>query len=87
LFWFPRINGYLQKLTPAEGLKRVRLRYLDSAGLLASLANRLLLKSATPTQRQILFWDRILVRISRLLDPLSGYNLGKSLLAVWKKTR
>jgi len=63
----------------------VRQRLLDSAGLLASAANRLVLHSAMPTRRQVLFWDRVLVRTSRLLDPLLAYRAGKSVLTVWRK--
>lgn len=67
------------------GLERVRLDYLDSAGLLASLANKLILKSAMPGPSQIAFWDRVLVRVSKLADPLLGYSAGKSVLAVWRR--
>ncbi len=73
----------LARLTPA-GASLVLLRYLDSAGLFASLGNRLLLRQSLPTERQILFWDRRLVPLSRGLDPLTGYRLGKSVLAVWR---
>lgn len=59
--------------------------YLDSAGLLASAANRLLLQSAHPTAKQIAFWDGVLVPASRLLDPLFARSVGKSVLAVWQK--
>jgi SAM-dependent methyltransferase len=58
---------------------------LDSAGLLASLANRLLLRSASPSPRQIAFWDRVLVPISRVLDGLLGRRLGKTVVAVWSR--
>jgi len=61
------------------------LIYLDSMGLLVSLANRCLLRQATPTARQIAVWDRILVPISRCLDPLLCYLLGRSVLGVWQK--
>ncbi len=74
----------LRTLTPA-GLRLVRLAYLDSVGMLASLGNRLLLRSAEPSPRQIAFWDRVLVRISTVLDPILGYTVGKSVLAVWRK--
>ena len=50
----------LRAAAPA-GLPLVRLVYLDSAGMLASLGNRLLLKSAMPTPGQIAVWDRFLV--------------------------
>lgn len=74
----------LQALKP-EGLRTLRLDYLDSAGLLASWANRLLLRQAMPTPAQVAVWDRLLVPASRLLDPLLGRRLGKSVLAVWEK--
>jgi SAM-dependent methyltransferase len=66
-------------------LERVKLIYLDSVGLLASLANRLLLRQTMPTLAQVKTWDRLLVRWSRLLDPATRYRVGKSILAVWRK--
>lgn len=63
----------------------VRMRYLDSAGLGASLGNKLFLRSASPTEAQVRFWDRVLVRASKLLDPLLAYRVGKSILGVWRK--
>lgn len=74
----------LRRLTPPDTML-VRLEYLDSVGLLASLANRMLLKQRMPTGRQIEFWDRRMVPISRRLDPLLGRRIGKSILGVWKK--
>jgi hypothetical protein len=59
--------------------------YLDSAGMLASSGNRLLLKQSMPTLRQILFWDRYLVPVSRVLDRLVLHGFGKSLLGIWTK--
>lgn len=67
------------------GLTPVVARYLDAAGLLASLGNRLWLRSAMPTARQIALWDRGLVPISRWLDRPTGYHLGKSVLVVWTR--
>ena len=69
----------------AAGLSLVRLVYLDSAGMLASLGNRLVLKSAMPTPSQIAVWDRFLVPCSRWTDRLVGHSLGKSVLGVWRK--
>lgn len=72
----------------AVGPSSLRLsscRYLDSVGFFASLANRLLLQAAQPSEKQIRFWDRVLVPMSRAVDPLFGFNFGKSLLAVWHK--
>ena len=72
------------RITP-EGLELVYAYYLDSAGMLASIANRVLLRKASPTQGQILFWDSTLVRLSRALDPLTGRRIGKSVVAVWRR--
>jgi SAM-dependent methyltransferase len=74
----------LAALTPPS-LEIVRNIYMDSVGLAASLANRLLLKQSMPTPRQIATWDKLMVRTSRLVDPLIGRNFGKSVLTVWRK--
>jgi len=74
----------LKGLVP-DGLSLVRLRYLDALGICASLANRCFLRRGVPTEREIRLWDRILVPLSRRVDPLLGYRVGKSLLAVWEK--
>lgn len=68
-----------------EGLETESMSYLDSAGLLASAANRLLLRAALPTPAQIRLWDRRLVPVSRVLDPLVGRRLGKTVVAVFRK--
>lgn len=57
--------------------------YLDSAGYFLSLVNRLLLRQSMPTLGQVLFWDRVAVRISRLTDMVTGCRFGKSILAVY----
>jgi hypothetical protein len=69
----------------APGLRLVALRYLDSVGMLASAANKLLLRASTPTKEQIMLWDRFMVPVSRCIDPLIRHCLGKSILAVWQK--
>lgn len=67
-----------------DRLARVELGYLDAVGLLASLGNRLLLRSPMPTPRQIAAWDRLMVPVSRLVDPILFHAVGKSVLGVWK---
>jgi len=61
------------------------LFYLDSAGLLASAANRLFLKQGRPTASQIRFWDSVLVRCSRILDALTFHTIGKSVVGIWER--
>jgi SAM-dependent methyltransferase len=58
--------------------------YLDSVGMLASLGNRLLLRSSMPTKAQIRLWDRVMVPLSQSLDPLFRRTLGKTVVAIWK---
>jgi protein-L-isoaspartate O-methyltransferase len=74
----------LAALTP-EAAEIVQLRYLDAIGLLASLGNRLVLKRSMPSARQIASWDKLMVPLSRLADPLLHYSVGKSVLAIWRK--
>jgi SAM-dependent methyltransferase len=73
----------LRAATPT-GLVAERVFYLDSVGMLASLGNRLILNSAHPNAKQIRLWDRWMVPISRLIDPLIGNRLGKSIVGVWR---
>jgi hypothetical protein len=72
------------KLAP-ESLKPVQLQYLDSFGFIASVMNKLFLHQSYPTKKQVSFWDKTLVQISKVTDPLFFYSFGKSILAVWEK--
>ncbi len=56
---------------------------LDSVGFFASLANRVLLRSAAPSPRQIAFWDGFLIPASRACDAVTGRSFGKTVVAVW----
>jgi len=62
-----------------------RLIYLDSVGLMASLANRLILKSKMPTLKQIKTWDNFMIPLSKIIDPIIKYSLGKSIVCIWMK--
>jgi protein-L-isoaspartate O-methyltransferase len=74
----------LRKIAP-PGSTQLRLFYLDSLGMMASLANRLLLKQSMPEAAQIRFWDTVIVSISRRVDPLLAFSVGKTIVAVWRK--
>ena len=63
----------------------VRMAYLDAAGILASMGNQLFLRHSQPELRQILFWDRVLIPVSKWLDRLTLHGIGKSILCVWRK--
>ena len=68
------------------GLAVERAFYLDSVGAIASAANRLALRQSMPTAGQLRFWDSVLIPASRVLDPMLGYHVGKSVVAVWTRT-
>ncbi|MBD3243890.1 MAG: methyltransferase domain-containing protein [Chitinivibrionales bacterium] len=68
-----------------SGVVLVKTMYLDTVGLSASALNKLLLRRMKPSIRQIVLWDRFMVPLSRPLDRLSGYRIGKSLLMVAQK--
>jgi len=67
------------------GLKIKSLRYVDSVGMVASLANRLVLSASMPTDRQIQVWDQCMVPLSRVSDRLLMGSLGKSVIGVWER--
>ncbi|MGH9662102.1 MAG: class I SAM-dependent methyltransferase [Bryobacteraceae bacterium] len=89
---FDRAIGHVQRYT-RQALERAagpllrleRMFFLDAVGLVASAANRLLLRSGHPTVSQIQFWDRALIPCSRVLDPLLGRRLGRSIIGVWSR--
>ena len=62
-----------------------RMYYLDSIGLFAAILNKYFFKQDLPSQRTILLWDNYFIPISKFLDKLLNYSLGKSLICIWKK--
>lgn len=66
-------------------LQGVEFIYLDSVGALASLGNKFLLKSSMPTFQQIAFWDKGLIPLSRIIDPILHYKVGKTIIGVWQR--
>jgi SAM-dependent methyltransferase len=88
---FDRSIGHVRRYDKASlaactppGCEIERLVYLDSAGMLTSMGNRLFLRQSMPTLKQILFWDRVLVPVSVRLDRLTRHTVGKSVLGVWQ---
>jgi SAM-dependent methyltransferase len=77
-------RAMIEKLNP-PGCKLEQVLYLDSVGMLASMANRLMLRQSYPTASQIRLWDRRMVPLSRHIDPLVRYCLGKTIIGIWRK--
>jgi 2-polyprenyl-3-methyl-5-hydroxy-6-metoxy-1,4-benzoquinol methylase len=89
---FDRAVGHFRRYDKASLLEAARgtlvpgrILYLDSVGLLASAANRLVLGSSQPTLRQIMLWDGVMVRASRHVHRAVGFRWGKSILASFIK--
>jgi 2-polyprenyl-3-methyl-5-hydroxy-6-metoxy-1,4-benzoquinol methylase len=75
----------LSRLAEGLPLELLSIKYLDSVGTAASLANKMLLRSSMPTHGQIGFWDSRLVPVSNFTDKIFGFSIGKSILAVWRR--
>jgi 2-polyprenyl-3-methyl-5-hydroxy-6-metoxy-1,4-benzoquinol methylase len=79
---------YDKRMLNAElpaGMERLRMRYLDSTGLLLSLANKWFLHQPAPKLSQVLFWDKRLVPVARVTDKLLFHTIGRSLISVSRK--
>lgn len=74
----------LDSVVPKD-VEKLKLIYLDSVGLTASLANKFLLKQSYPKIKQIKFWDSVMIPLSRISDWLLLHSMGKSVLGIWKK--
>lgn len=65
-----------------RGMRIEASRYLDSAGAFLSLMNRFLLRADQPTPKQIRFWNRRVIPVSRVTDRWIGRFWGRSVLVV-----
>ncbi len=82
---FRRYDKASLKAIIPRGLDCIEMKYLDSVGLCATSANRLMLRSPLPKSYQLAIWDKFMIPVSRLVDPLLNYRLGKSILGIWRK--
>jgi 2-polyprenyl-3-methyl-5-hydroxy-6-metoxy-1,4-benzoquinol methylase len=89
---FDKSIGHFRRYSKARlaqavppSLNKITLRYLDTVGLAASAANKLLLKQSYPTAQQINLWDSAMVPVSTVVDRIIGYSIGKSVLGIWQK--
>ena len=81
---YRRYNKISLRKSIPKGLIEEKLFYLDSIGLFASLANRLLLKQSIPTKSQLQIWDKFLVPLSKIFDKCFFYLFGKQIVGVWR---
>lgn len=74
----------LKRIIP-DNMECIDVKYMDSIGLLASLGNKIFMRSKMPTMRQIKMWDRCMIPVSKIVDPIIGYKIGRSILGIWRK--
>ena len=89
---FDRSVGHSRRYTRSSlaavmppSLRKIRLKYFDTVGFMASLANRALLRQDLPTKQQIALWDRVMIPASRIIDPLLAHSFGRSVIAVYER--
>ena len=82
---FRRYNKKMLRNVAPNDMNEVDLRYLDSMGLFASLANKLFLKQKYPELKQIKFWDNFIIPASKITDSFSFYLIGKTVIGIWEK--
>lgn len=82
---YRRYNKKMFRRISPEGLQLIRNNYYDSVGYFAALMNKLLLRQKYPTRKQVMFWDKWMVPVSKISDKVFLHSFGKSIIAVWKK--
>ncbi len=75
---FRRCNkSILQNAVPKD-LKKKDVKYIDSFGLLALLANKWFLKQNYPELKQVKFWDNFIISIFKITDVVGFYIIGNN---------
>lgn len=82
---FRRYSRKSLRAVSPPALRLETLKYIDSVGMLASSANRLFLQQSMPTRSQLRVWDKWMIPVSTVLDPVLLHSIGKSVLAVWQR--
>lgn len=88
---FDRAVGHVRRYNRAsllsakpDHLSVERIFYLDSVGMMASLGNRLILRSSMPSLSQIKIWDDWMIPASVVMDKLFCNTIGKSIVGVFR---
>jgi ubiquinone/menaquinone biosynthesis C-methylase UbiE len=80
-----RYNKKMIRNITLEGTQLISNRYYDTVGYFAALMNKLFLRQKYPTLKQVKFWDKWMVPLSKIKDNLLFHSFGKSIIAIWKK--
>jgi ubiquinone/menaquinone biosynthesis C-methylase UbiE len=75
----------LRKAADVPDLIEEKMFYIESSGIFLLLLNKYLIKKKYPTKRDIWIWQTLFIPISKVLDKILFYNLGKSIIGIWQK--
>jgi SAM-dependent methyltransferase len=75
----------LRKAADLPDLIEEKMFYLESAGMFLLWLNKWLVKKKYPTKREIWIWQNVFIPISKLMDKILFYSLGKSIIGIWRK--
>lgn len=82
---YRRYNKTMLKGVVNKQLEIQSLKYYDLLGWVSSLVNKWFLKQDYPKKKQIQFWDKVLLPISKILDFIFLHFNGKTLIGIWRK--
>lgn len=74
----------LNAITPVSA-RLVGISYLDVLGVFLSLANAAILRRSEPSRQMLRVWDRFIIPMSRIVDPITLRSVGRSIVAIWRK--
>jgi len=82
---FRRYDKASLKSLKTEQADISQIYYLDSVGCFASGVNAKFLKAEMPSIKQLMFWDRMIIPVSKIVDKFLFYKIGKTIVSVWEK--
>ena len=82
---FKRYDYTSLKKIESKSLKLIHYEYLDSVGTVLNFLNKHLIRNSYPTKKQITFWDKIIVPMSKIIDPIINRKFGKSIIGIYSK--
>ncbi|MCR9205034.1 MAG: class I SAM-dependent methyltransferase [Halobacteriovoraceae bacterium] len=77
---YRRYNKQMIERIVPSGMVLTRCLYLDSIGILASLVAKF--TKGQPQKWQLWIWDKLIVPLSRITDPLLFHRVGKSMISI-----
>lgn len=75
----------LRRAARLDGLKEEKMFYLESLGAVLLAFNRFLFRKTYPSSKDIAVWQRFFVPVSKLLDKVLFYSMGKSIIGIWQR--